>query len=771
MLRMVSPQIEDQKGDPARISFGLYEVDLRAGELWRAGFRVRLQSQPFKVLTALLARPGEVVTREDLQTLVWGRNTTVDFDHSLGTAINKLREALGDSADNPRFIETLAKRGYRFIAPVSTSTPSATRTGLRQTEVSLKTSTPILNQSRNGVTTPLEDSAGPQSLVLEASAPGSTSAPALTSTQNTTQTTPSHKWSSSFLVGSLAIALLAGLAIGIWRSQTQPDYNPLRINQVTHTSRISPGAPNMESLPAFTTDGVRLFASVLDKGEPQLSIIDINSGEAESLTVPEQLASASIEDLSRDGSRLLVRSHLSSESEQPVWIMPTTGGSAFRIGSIRAHDATWMPDGKSILFASGNELSVSTQDGSITPYATAHGRAFWMRWSPDGKLLRFTLMDPLTHTSSLWELDSATRSLHPLFKEETRSSSDCCGTWTADGSAYIFQSEADGVSDLWKIKRGSGPSTASRLTNGPLSYGSPVASPSGHAIFFLGLDTRSELQRLSADNRNEFAPEDSFLSCANRVDYSRDRLWVAWTDRDGKLWRARAADGAEKLQLTPDSMQVFLAHWSPDGHRLALMARESGKAWQIYLVGADGGTPERLLKETRNVADPGWSADGRSLVFGRESDLMGKENGSHAIEIVALNTGEVTTLPSSEGLFSPRWSPDGRFIAALSLDQRRVMLYDVATRQWRKLVESSAADPVWSADSKWLFFHATMAEKQPILKVSIPAGRVETAASLDNFRAEETADYFFVGITPGNIPLVRARLATGNLYTLSLDAP
>jgi DNA-binding winged helix-turn-helix (wHTH) protein len=102
-----------------RLSFGLYEADLHTGELWKAGRRVRLQSQPFKVLAALLEHPGEVVSRTDLQTLIWGKDQVGEFDQSLGTAVNKIRDALGDHADNPRFIETLARRGYRFIAPVT----------------------------------------------------------------------------------------------------------------------------------------------------------------------------------------------------------------------------------------------------------------------------------------------------------------------------------------------------------------------------------------------------------------------------------------------------------------------------------------------------------------------------------------------------------------------------------------------------------------------------------------------------------------------------
>src|ERR1700756_4352104 len=101
------------------LRFATFEVDLRAGEPRKQGKRIKVQEQPFHVLTALLQRPGKVVTREELRNQNWPPDTFVDFDNSLNTAINKLREALGDSADNPRFIETLPRRGYRFLAPVT----------------------------------------------------------------------------------------------------------------------------------------------------------------------------------------------------------------------------------------------------------------------------------------------------------------------------------------------------------------------------------------------------------------------------------------------------------------------------------------------------------------------------------------------------------------------------------------------------------------------------------------------------------------------------
>ncbi len=123
---VVSQNLPQNRSRVAR--FGLFELDLSAGELRKSGVKLRLQGQPFQVLGLLLERAGEVVTREELQQKLWPSDTFVDFDHSLNTAINKVREALGDSASSPRYVETLARRGYRFIAPVETPPQVAART-------------------------------------------------------------------------------------------------------------------------------------------------------------------------------------------------------------------------------------------------------------------------------------------------------------------------------------------------------------------------------------------------------------------------------------------------------------------------------------------------------------------------------------------------------------------------------------------------------------------------------------------------------------------
>ena len=127
------------------IRFGVFEVDLAAGELRRNGVRVKLQEQPFQVLATLLEKPGGIVTKEGLQERIWKEDTFVDFDRSLATAVNKIRQALGDSATRPRFIETVPRRGYRFLGEVSTGEADE-----RRASGCLRATTPANGHNRNG---------------------------------------------------------------------------------------------------------------------------------------------------------------------------------------------------------------------------------------------------------------------------------------------------------------------------------------------------------------------------------------------------------------------------------------------------------------------------------------------------------------------------------------------------------------------------------------------------------------------------------------------
>jgi Tol biopolymer transport system component/DNA-binding winged helix-turn-helix (wHTH) protein len=732
-----------------RLSFGLYEIDLQTGELWKAGFRIKLQGQPFKVLTTLLEKPGQVVTREELQARLWGKDTVVDFDHSLGTAINKIREALGDSADNPRFIETLARRGYRFIAPVGVIEPIPDPSTVAPASGDQAPTHPVLT--------------------IASADPTHAAAQHLPAQPAANITAHPHKTSSLILWTTLALAVLVVCAAGYYFGYSRSITTPPHITQVTHNGHLAPSIDSMENLAAATTDGVHLYSATIDGGHSVLAAISISGGLVEPINIPSEVASPALGDISPDGSRLLLRDHLSPESEQPLWVVPTIGGSALRVGDVLAHDATWMPDGNGILYATGNDLYLTgLSNQQSAHFASLPGRAFWLRWEPNGKLLRFTILDPIAHTLSLWQLTPADRTPHRILSDFNQPAGECCGVWIADGRSFVFQSSKGGNNDLWKL---SGLSTSNpvRLTDGPLEFESPIAARTGGRIFFMGADARSELESVAPTG--ELVPVKGFLSTAVRVEYTRDGKWVVWTDTQGQLWRARS-DGTEKLQVTPDNLYAFLARWSPDGSRIAVMAREPGHAWQIYITSANGGDFQPIVHESpnarHNAADPSWSPDGRSIVFGGTNDAMGKDNATRTLNIVNVATGAHQEVPASNGLFSPRWSPDGRYIAALSLDQRQVRLYTVTTQTWTTLNVPSGADPIWSADSHYLFIHASLDPAQPIDRVSIPDGHVDEIVRLADSREHDAVDYVFGGLTQDNRPLIRARIFTGNFYSLDL---
>lgn len=710
------------------IRFGLFEANLKTGELYRSGIRVRIQAQPFRVLSVLLENPGEVVSREELQQRLWDKNTVVDFEHGLGTAINKIRDALGDSAENPRFIETLAKRGYRFIAPISLSSP---------VQQPAQQDTPI------------------------SSAPSLNGIPSLSPAK---QEQPLHRTSpvSRWWISALCLAIGLGLGWTIFKVLHRNEIEPLQISRVTSSGRVSPGDTFLENLPATATDGTRLYFPELENGRTQLAQALIANGETYNLALPDDIVSPLFGDISPDGSKLLIRNHISAETEQTLWIVPTLGGAAKQIPGTLAHDASWMPDGSHILYANGDTLWIAGENGeSPQRFATLQGRAFWMRWSPSGSVLRLTLLNPATHTTTLWELDANGKNAHQILADSNGTANECCGSWTSDGKYFVFEARHEGSNNIWMVGPGNSPPV--QLTNGPLNYQAPITSRSGHRIFFIGTDTRSELLEYSPEGKN-FQPFGDMLRTANRVVFSRDGQWMAWIREDSSLWRSRI-DGSERVQLTSPPMEVFMMQWSPDGHQLVFMAREPGKVWKIYSIGADGGNLHPLVNEDRNEADPDWSPDGRQVVFGRVPALMGETAASKSISLLDLATGKITMLPGSQGFFSPRWSPDGRYIVALSLDMSGLMLYDTTSQTWRLLLRQSAADPVWSRDSRSIYFHTYLQKSQTVYHVTVPDGKTERITDLADIHFADAVSYQFAGITPRDTPLINASMSTANIYS------
>jgi Tol biopolymer transport system component/DNA-binding winged helix-turn-helix (wHTH) protein len=697
-----------------RVQFGVFEADLKTGELRRSGIRVRLQSQPFRLLAVLVEHPGEVVSRETLQRELWGSDTTVDFDHSLGIAVNKLRDALGDSAENPRFVETLAKRGYRFIAPVKT----------------------------------IEAHAAP------AAAAG------------TLATVRGKYW--PWLAAALAVLCLGLGALLLLRP---PVRTPYRVAQVTFSGHVLLNDLDVEDFSSSASDGTRIYFSHMDNGTPVLAVALAANGEISHFNLPSEIGAPLIGSLSPDGSKLVVRSHLQAEPEQPLWVVPTLGGDARRVSNVLAHDATWMPDGQRLLVASGNELTIVGEDGSEAhKLLTTPAPAFWLRWSPDGQRLRYTLRNPKSQTAELWEVAADGSNPHPLLPGWSKPASECCGDWTPDGENFVFQSSHSGHSEIW-LRRERPWYLANRaprqITNGPLDYEAPSTSPGSDRIFFIGANTQIELLRAMPHSAT-FAPLDQNLSAAELAQYSPDGKWIAWVNAaDNSLWRSRS-DGSERIELTTPPLRIFTMKWSPDDRRLAVMGLEPGQPWKIYLIDAEGGKLTPALNEDRNEADPAWMPDGESIVFGRLPDRMddGKDK---AIYSLNLDTRKLTRVPGSDGFFSPRLSPDGRYIAAMPLDQRALMLFDRNTQQWSTLTVHGVGDPTWSQDGRVVYFQDFLEPGKPIYRVAVPAGKPEQVASIEDLRPIAATDYRLIGLAPGDLPMVTATTPEVNLYEVDLN--
>ena len=209
--------------------------------------------------------------------------------------------------------------------------------------------------------------------------------------------------------------------------------------------------------------------------------------------------------------------------------------------------------------------------------------------------------------------------------------------------------------------------------------------------------------------------------------------------------------------------------WSPDGRRLAVMAEQPGSPWKVYLVDAEGGPAQPLLEDSRNEADPTWSPDGKAIVFGRLPDRMDSERQTKAIYEVDVASSKVKQLPQSEGLFSPRVSPDGRYVAAVRLDQRALLLFDRTTQSWKTLATQGVGDPSWSHDGKQIYFQDFLESGKPIYKIGVADHKPKRIYTLESLGTIPVIDYRLVSLAPGDHPVVSARTSTVNIYSINLD--
>ena len=231
-------------------------------------------------------------------------------------------------------------------------------------------------------------------------------------------------------------------------------------------------------------------------------------------------------------------------------------------------------------------------------------------------------------------------------------------------------------------------------------------------------------------------------------------------------------DGSERLQLTFPPLIVAQPRWSPDGTRIAFMGQETGKQWSIYVIPIEGGRPEQPIPGNHPGADPTWSPDGRSLLFG-PGDRAGA-TGQQGLEIFNLWTHAFSYVPRSQGLWSPRWSRDGRFILAFPQAWDRLMLFDVRTQNWTELARVHEIGwPEWSHDSKHVYFSARPLRSQPVsvFRIRIGDRKLEQVASLKDLRQPMGSLGDWIGLAPDDSPLLLRDIGSQDIYALDLDLP
>jgi serine/threonine protein kinase/Tol biopolymer transport system component len=526
------------------------------------------------------------------------------------------------------------------------------------------------------------------------------------------------------------------------------------------------------------TDGVRLYVTEFAGAEHWVAQMAISRGEPARVSMPSPLFQ--LFDVSPDGSNLL-GGEIATYTQGPMWTVPILGGSPRRVGDLAASSAAWSPDGQRIAYAQQGDLFVAQEDGSgARKLASVPGKIRKPAWSPDGRRICFTTFDEPRISLALWEVSAEGTNAHRMFPGWHTPPSECCGRWTQDGKYFVFAAQGS----IWAVAESRGllrlatPKPV-QLTSGAIPFAEALPSKDGKHLFAVGVAPRAEVVRYN-DRSKQFVPFLSGIS-AEYVTYSRDGQWVAYvTFPDGALWRSKV-DGSERLQLTQASTPtafaanlagsyVFGPRWSPDGTEILFYSEGPGRLSKMYRVSAGGGQPEELLANLNQVkSDPNWAPDGKRVCFAGSSGSAGPLPRPN-IHILELGTQTVTDVPDSNGFFSPRWSPDGRYLAALSLDSSRLALFDFSTQKWDEVVkETFMMWPNWSHDGRYVYY--VQGRRNPAVMRFPVAGRtVERVADLKDVRL---AGFYGVSLTltPDDQLIMARDIGTQEIFALDWQAP
>jgi Tol biopolymer transport system component/DNA-binding winged helix-turn-helix (wHTH) protein len=607
------------------IRFSTFEVNVQTGELRQRGQKLRVQEQPFQLLVALLERPGELVTREELHKKLWPADTFVDFEHGLNAAIKRLRDALGESAEAPIFIETLARRGYRFIAPVDGSL------------------TPI--------TVGIAPGSEPRKSYLRY------------------RVSPRMFATASLVIAAAAILLF------LWREVVPaPKAEPRLVPLTTYTGR--------EYEPALAPDGSRV-AFAWSGPDVQIgrtaSIYIKQIGEEHTLRLTSVPGAIDFgPDWSPDGAHIVfgrfpAPTVTPGTVEEGIYIVPATGGAERRVHStnwtlspIVDSRVVWASDGKTVAFSdrpvgrshyalfSIDVATLSARQITFPPESSNFGD-FHVAFSPDARTLAF--LRDTKDGMDVYVIPAAGGSERRL----TFDNRDLAGqrhvwlvglTYTSDGHDIIL-----GGNGLWRINatgkatraepvRGLGFTAFNPYIRGNrLAYGAPTWDAN---VYLLPLRSEMDAGEPTKLIASTFLDADAQLSPDGRhVVFSSDRTGA------NEIWKANS-DGSNPMQLTFLSSYCGAPRWSGSGREIVFSAEPQGNA-DLFVISADGGQPRQLTSDSSNEAAPNYSRDSRWIYFASD------HGGSWNVWKMPAEGGPATQVTRNGGFFASE-SPDGQYL-------------------------------------------------------------------------------------------------------------
>ena len=715
--------------------FSDVEVREREFSLTKAGEVLPVEPKAFRVLLALLRNPGKLIGKEELLNAVWGDAAVTD--NSLARSVALLRRLLGDETRNPRYIETVATVGYRFVCKVE-----------------------VMEDANGGLAGGGRAETGNGSDLLHEEGVAVEAVPATT-----------RGWVGRILKRRwlwATVVMVVGLgASAIWYLRRPLPLRVTEYTQITHDDR--------HKIPV-AADGARLYLN-LDH-QPYPAQVAVSGGEV--TPFPVSLPNPFLRDVSPDGSSLLVSSL--DSGRRSLWSVQIPGGTLRRLldnGLVTS--AAWSPDRKLLAYRTINgDIYVMRGEGTESHKLVSvpdHHLSFFptrdVRWSPDGSRIRFTW------DNKLWEMSSSGSGLHPLLPDWHPSEWQCCGRWTPDGRYFVFLLREPLASNtgavippgqLWAIDerhsflRPAHPDPV-QLTSGPIRWGGPVSNKDGKKIFARGVILRGELVRFDAQSR-QLQPYLSGIS-AEFVTFSPDGKSLAYvTYPEGILWRANR-DGSNPIQLTDPPIYPNLLRWSPDGRQILFTASNSEGQMKVYLLSSEGGKPRMLLPpDNRTQFDPNWSPDGRKIVFSASETVS--TGTKQSICILELSTGQVTDIPNSQHRYSTRWSPDGQYLAGLTTESKQSLtVFDFKTQQWSDIQKDDDGYPTWSHDGKFIYFLRTV-DDPGVYRIRPSGGEAERVVDLKGFRFTGVWR-FWLGLDPEDTPLLLRDTGTDDIFALTLE--